>query len=104
MTGLVEIHHVVPREFKNHPTVLKYGYDVESDYNTIFVPSARGVAIGLRRYPIHTGGHMAYNTYTRRHLETITCMDSFIALICLLFQTSRGRRTDVPWRRDTTTV
>ena len=97
LTDLVEIHHVVPRELRDHPTVCAHGYDIEGDYNTLFVPSQRGGRLGERR-PIHTGGHMAYNAYVRTGLDEVTSPDSFVALLWVLFLASRGRRRDVPWR------
>ena len=96
LSDLVEIHHVLPREFRAHPTVVGFGYDVEADYNTIFVPSKRGALPGR---PVHTGGHMAYNAYTRRQLDDVVAgPESFAALLGTLFMASRGRRRDVPWR------
>lgn len=96
LTDLVEIHHVVPREFRDHPTVRAHGYDIEGDYNTLFVPSRRGGHLGVRR-PVHTGGHMAYNAYVRTGLDAVSSPESFVALLWVLFLASRGRR-DVPWR------
>lgn len=99
LTDLVEIHHVVPREFRNHPVLLGMGYDVEGDYNTIFVPTSRGARLGPGR-PVHTGGHMAYNAHIREQLnEAVTDSTSFAALLCVLFSRSRGRSSDVPWAR-----
>ena len=97
LTDLVEIHHVVPREFRDHPVVRAHGYDVEEGYNTLFVPSWRGAHLGARR-PMHTGGHISYNAYVRTELDALSGPASFVALLWVLFLASRGRRTDVPWR------
>ena len=96
--GLVEIHHVVPKEFKNHPTLLREKYDVEEDYNFVFVPSKKGMyELNSHNRPIHSGGHPAYNLFVKTHLDKCNSSCYFLALLCILFNGSRGR-IKVPWK------
>lgn len=98
MIGLVEIHHVVPKEFKNHPTLLREKYNVEEDYNFVFVPSKKGACnLNLRNRPIHSGGHPAYNSFVKTHLDVCNSSCYFIILLYILFNGSSGRMK-VPWK------
>lgn len=97
MRGQVEIHHVVPREFKHHPRVRLEKYNVEAGYNTILLPSSafRGPCVR----PVHTGGHPGYNAWVRHHLDACDGTAAFLALVALCHLVSRGRRRDVPWKK-----
>ena len=100
LTGLVEIHHVVPRELRHHPRLRAEGYDVEAAYNTIFAPSKWAPAV-LRLHPtrpIHTGGHPKYNAWVRSELDGCPPgLSAFLAVLLAFHLGSRGR-TVVPWR------
>ena len=85
-----EIHHIVPRQFARHPRVLSEQYDVEQDYNLMFMPKR-----GTRRRPGHSGGHMHYNAFVESHLNDTST--DFLALLLVLHMGCRGRRS-VPWR------
>ena len=79
LDGLVEIHHIIPRQFKNHPTIKLSNYDVENGYNLMFLPSIKGKEI-LNLHedrPIHTGGHMAYNHYLKGRLDMMLELEKF---------------------------
>lgn len=98
--GLVEIHHVIPRELARHPRLLAEGYDVEGSYNTIFAPSAvahRLLTLSDTR-PVHSGGHPRYNAFVRDQLDACEPgLDAFLALLWVCHQGSRGR-VRVPWK------
>ena len=93
LTGCIEIHHVIPREFSEHCILKKYGYLVEADYNTIPMPS---FYTGGRR-PAHNGGHVGYNSWVCVELDKCTSFTLFVLLITLLHRGSRGR-VPVPWK------
>lgn len=95
LEGAVEIHHVVPREFRNHPQLLAREYDVEAPYNTILMPSAVHAAPCQR--PVHTGGHAQYNAFVRTRLDDCGTRDGFLALLYICHWGSRGR-CSVPWK------
>lgn len=95
--NLVEIHHVVPKEFKYHPTILKYKYDVEQPYNLILVPANHVSSHFLRlrsERPHHREIHNeGYNTFTRFKLDSCDNFDFFVVLIYILHRWSRGTLT-----------
>jgi len=68
---LVDIHHIVPREFTYHPTILLSNYDIENGYNLIFLPTSKGACI-LNIHqdrPKHYNGHTKYNRYVATILD-----------------------------------
>ena len=104
LTGLVEIHHVVPREFREHPRLLRERYDVEAPYNTVFAPSTHAFSCMRLRAtrPNHSGGHHAYNAWVRSELDGCASgLEAFLSLLLALHLGSRGRIV-VPWRRSST--
>jgi hypothetical protein len=91
----VEIHHVIPREFRAHPQLAARAYDVDAAYNTIFMPSATYPTHCQR--PQHTGGHPQYNAFVRKRLDGCETREGFMALLFVCHWGSRGR-CGVPWR------
>lgn len=87
-----EIHHIVPREFARHPSVLREHYEVERDYNLIFMPRH-----DTDRRHGHSGGHMRYNAFVRDRLEDVSSSHEFVLLLFLLHMGCRGR-TLLPWK------
>lgn len=105
LTGLIEIHHIVPRQFKRHPTVILSNYDIENGYNFIFLPNKKGEKI-LNIHsdrPIHNNGHMEYNYYVKEKLDNIfnehDKKDNLQYLMCELNIELRQnmRHLDIPW-------
>ena len=101
LKGKLEIHHIVPREFKSHPVVKMQKYDVEESYNLIFMPSKQGMELmNIRKTrPIHSGGHIAYNEMVKYRLDNCTCYCDFLSLLMLLHLGVRGLAR-IPWRRN----
>ena len=61
----VDIHHIIPREFRYHPTVVLSNYDIENGYNLMFLPTSKGACI-LNLHtdrPKHFNCHRRYNRY-----------------------------------------
>lgn len=100
MKGKLEIHHVVPRQFKQHDTLRRYRYDVEKPYNTILLASRRdGLRLKSDRNE-HAGGHAAYNRWVGDMLSDPVIADSFslfCLMICACHAGSRGTKR-VPWK------
>ena len=62
---LVQIHHIIPREFKRHPTIIFSEYEIENGYNMMFLPTHKGAEklnLHLDR-ALHFRGHFNYNRY-----------------------------------------
>jgi len=71
LNGLIDIHHIIPREFKRHPTIKFSKYNIEDGYNLMFLPTSKGIKM-LNTHidrPVHTNGHSEYNKYMRTILN-----------------------------------
>ena len=90
LSGLVEIHHVIPREFRSHPAVRRFDYDVEAGYNTILMPTAAGRDLSEKRF-VHSNGHRHYNRYARHHLDQTVTWVQFLWVVAALHRYCRGR-------------
>jgi hypothetical protein len=104
--GLVEIHHIIPRQFKNHPTIKFSNYDIEKGYNLMFLPTIKGKnKLNLHDdRPIHTGGHIAYNYYLKGRLDMMLELEKIkkedmYDLNMNLKQELRQIK-DIPWRNE----
>ena len=92
--GLVDVHHIIPKQFKGHPTVRKYGYNVEADYNFMFCVTKRGVQhLNIRdSRPIHDIQHGMYNLFVKQQLDSSTDYDSLLAVLVTLYYVCKGRK------------
>ena len=43
LNNLVEIHHLIPKQHKNHPVILNCNYNIEDIYNFQFLPTKLGM-------------------------------------------------------------
>ena len=90
MTGKVDIHHIIPREFKSHVVIKRESYHIEDPYNLIFLPTVENDDIQTHR-PLHRQRHGMYNEFVRRELDRCTTHSSFIVLLLLLHRICRGQ-------------
>lgn len=99
LTGLLEIHHVIPQTYKNHAILKKFEYDTEEYYNLVFCPSKRGKEVlNLRpQRPNHTGGHIKYNYYVSDRLDECETIYDLYVLWVFLHLACKGLRF-VPWK------
>ncbi len=99
LCGLIEIHHVVPRQFSKHEVIKKYKYDTEACYNFVFCPSKKGAEImNLRNTrPIHSGGHLKYNTFVNQQLNYCDSISGLYILWIFLHLGCRGI-LKIPWK------
>lgn len=97
--GLCQIHHVVPRSLAAHPTLARFGYDVEGEYNFALLPTRLGAErMRLRpERPLHDGGHLAYNAFARSGLDRCATGADLALLLVALHRGCRGLAR-VPWR------
>lgn len=65
----VDSHHLIPKQFKQHETILNENFDINRSYNLIYLPNRKNT----KRFPllIHVGGHRKYNSYVLRNLNHI---------------------------------
>ena len=90
--GRVDIHHVIPREYKCHAVIKRENYDVEEAYNLVLLPNLAGANIATRR-PIHNERHANYNTYVGNSLDACDSRSALLALLLVLHNICRGKRS-----------
>ena len=97
LVGKVEVHHIVPRQLRSHPTLLRFGYEVEEGYNLVFLPTREGILRTKR--PPHTGGHYRYNEFCRQRLDGCESASDLLSLLLTLRAFAKGRTSiELPWR------
>ena len=91
----VQVHHIVPNEFRYHPSVLSSNFKVDASQNLMFVPRGR---VNERLHPDrignHEGGHSAYNAFVKDLLDAHGADPH--SLVPVLKQ--GVRRGGVPWK------
>ena len=102
LEGLVQIHHVYPRQFRNHPSLS--GFDVESAENLMLMPTRRGADCMRLRGDrlIHDGGHLGYNRFVGRYLDCLLLIppharEARLLRTLDLLRNEMRRHTFVPW-------
>lgn len=102
LKGLIEIHHIIPRQLKKHPTIIYSDYEIENGYNFMFLPTYKGAQV-LNLHedrPIHANGHMNYNSYVAITLDKMFADGrTSEADLCEfnLFLRENMRHLDIPW-------
>jgi hypothetical protein len=105
--GLVEDHHVIPREWKAHLVVKKIKYDVNSSCNLVMMPTYFGMEkLNVRRDRlVHYGGHKAYNEFVKQILDNMMHIDEHEELMKefkdkhgYLKKNCRDNVDGIPWR------
>lgn len=71
LRGLVQVHHIIPLEWKTHKNL--FDYDIDKGYNLILMPTKEGKKILNTNRRIHDGGHLEYNKYIYQLLESGEC-------------------------------
>ena len=72
LKGLLDIHHIIPKQCKNHPTIIMSKYDIENGYNLMFLPTLSGWVKIYNLHPnrpINFNGHKEYNIYVIKLLD-----------------------------------
>ena len=72
LCGLVQDHHIIPREFKN---ILNYNNSlminhIDCSKNLIIMPTKYGKLFLKTNRTIHENGHKNYNKYIKKLLKT----------------------------------
>tara|TARA_B110000285_G_C15098000_1_gene603273 strand:- start:1371 stop:1826 length:456 start_codon:yes stop_codon:yes gene_type:complete len=100
---LVQLHNIIPRQFRKHPVVVDF--NMEDGANYMFMPNVLGKQLINTCRPNHNGGHQAYNRYVQRILEHIySTKDPVEHLYCVQKFSSYLRNQicngckDIPWK------
>jgi hypothetical protein len=82
LCGLVQDHHIIPRQFKN-----KIDYNnslishIDDSNNLIILPNSIGKLIINTNRPIHENGHVNYNKYILNLIENNYTINQIIPLM-----------------------
>jgi len=71
-SGLVNDHHVIPKQFRNHPIVKDTNFDINGNFNLMIMPTPKGI-IELNMDPktIPHKNHPRYNIQVKSMLDYI---------------------------------
>ena len=106
LQNLVQDHHCIPYQYRNHKLLRQLGVDVNCSRNIIIMPNKRGIS-ELNLHPnilVHDGGHNAYNKYIGKQLNIILQEETidmkkykFWLLLSFLKDNLQFNRENVPW-------
>ena len=70
--GNVNDHHIIPKQHRNHPLLKEIGYDINSRFNLLIMPTEKGVHnLNLHPNTIYHCCHPEYNKLVKRELDKI---------------------------------
>ena len=97
--GLVEDHHIIPKQFKKHPVVVRAKYDIHASKNLVMLPTRLGKFVLRVREDrlIHSGKHKAYNAYVEKVLDGINSTHEFNSFVDFLKHSIRWNPHHIPW-------
>jgi hypothetical protein len=103
LCGLIQIHHIIPKQWTTHPTVVASEYNIDAPYNLMFLPTderAHDTMFLSSDRLFHSGGHPRYNLHVKRPLDDLEG-DYHDAVRHLARDLRRGIRHNprsIPWR------
>jgi len=75
LRGIVENHHIIPKQWRNHNTLKKLNFDVNSSYNIVILPNLKyhfcASKLEAVHMLIHSNGHKNYNRYVGVQLDEL---------------------------------
>ena len=105
--NLVEDHHCIPKEHRNHNVLRNVNFDINCSKNLIIMPNKLGKK-SLNLDPstlVHQGGHHKYNDYVREELDQILCYPTideqkyqFWLLLNFLRYNMQFNNDHIPWK------
>ena len=97
--GLVEDHHVIPKQHAKHPTVTRFDYDMNASSNIVMLPTRYGKEVLQVREDrlVHTGHHVKYNVFVGDILNVIQTKRDLEMFVDFLKVGCRYRPQDIPW-------
>lgn len=105
--GVVNDHHVIPREWKTHPVIRRLKYDINSSCNLVMMPTHYGMEkLNVRQNRlVHYGGHNDYNRFVKQILDNMLHIDcheelnkQFKDIHVYLKKNCRDNTDGIPWR------
>jgi len=99
-TGLVQTHHVIPKQFRAHPLIARTRYDVNESANLMLMPTPLGKRLmpNVRRDRLtHGWGHKRYDAYVAHMLNCLRTREELDAFRDYLKRAIRRSPYDLPW-------
>ena len=102
LKGYVDIHHIIPRQFKSHEVIQNCKYDIENGYNLMLLPNGKAIN-NIKLNPckaIHEYGHYKYNIFVKEYLDILLFQNnySYLDLIHLnKFLKKNVKHLKIPW-------
>ena len=96
LKNTVQIHHIIPRQYKSHHAILSSDYCIEENLNLMMLPSAPNLLNTSRL--LHNGGHAKYNEYIQTKLDTFSSIDEILNFKNTLKQQIRKGDQTLPWK------
>ena len=102
---LVQDHHIIPKEFKEHSLIQDIKFDVGCSKNIMMIPTLYGnEKLNLPKNTLtHYKGHRAYNDYVKYNLDNLyetTHFDESKYRFILFFNDLQSKleyKSDLPW-------
>lgn len=73
LRGVVENHHIIPKQWRDHTALKRIDFDVNSSYNILVMPNSK-YKYKYKSKPgllVHAYGHKKYNLYIRNELDEL---------------------------------
>jgi|TARA_B100001142_G_C13882579_1_gene480629 hypothetical protein len=70
--GLVDNHHIIPKQFTNHKVIRDLHVDVGCSKNIVFLPNRHAKQVFENKRQIYHDSHPKYNTFVGNELNTLS--------------------------------
>jgi hypothetical protein len=71
LNGLVESHHIIPKQYKMHDIFSRVKFDIDDSYNLFILPKWSYAKRYDDYYLIHQNGHKKYDAYVKCNLDKL---------------------------------
>lgn len=72
LRGIVENHHVIPRQWRNHKALKRINFDVNGSHNIVMLPNLKyNFCLTTPHAKVHEHGHKKYNDYVKEQLDEL---------------------------------
>lgn len=100
LTEVTQVHHIIPHELLYHPVCADL--QIDAGPNVMLLPNDLGKRLIETERPVHQGGHVRYNVYTKARLDFVyhaECAAMYPLKLRELQADLRRliRTADVPW-------
>tara|TARA_B100000405_G_scaffold54410_1_gene36583 strand:+ start:9876 stop:10322 length:447 start_codon:yes stop_codon:yes gene_type:complete len=106
LTGKIENHHIIPKQFRKHLVLEKIKFDIHGSHNICILPNQHFDTdwSDTGHMIIHNGGHKAYNRFVKDELDNMIDLKGdelklkFWLLIMYLKHALETNDKAMPWK------